>query len=150
MATKTQQGFVILAAPGVGKTWFVRHHDGWQDADNIFSRNRVHRATWHKKTHTDKEQEDHYKKCDAYTTELRARGYRILSSLFWEYVPDAIVLINESVHRLRVPRRKDLDWDTVSGVVEFLKKHAEKHSVPVYSSLSAATRALTDSLPKQV
>ena len=141
-----RRGFVILAAPGMGKKWFVRHHAGWHDADDLMAAAGLHTEEWHATTHTEEEQRIHYQRCDAYTEQLRADGHWIVSSLFWKLVPDAIVLIDEDLHYLRVAQRPDLDWASVQVFVKHLRAHAARHHVPVYRSLEAAVKANKENL----
>lgn len=132
------QGFVVLAAPGAGKTWFVARNPGWYDADILLGALGVHTLQWHAVPHTPAETEAHYRLCDAYTYELRARGLWFVSSLFWAFVPDVIVILDPAVHRARVAQRGDLDWDMVRAVVRVLERMAADYGVPRAPTLEAA------------
>ena len=84
--TKTKihkHGFIVLAPPGSGKTYFVKKHlREWVDADIIFNDLGLHSMEWHNATHTEKEEEKHYKKCDAALKVMQEVGLWVLGSTF--------------------------------------------------------------------
>lgn len=138
----TKRGVLVLAAPGVGKSWFVQHHEGWYDADELMAELGLRSPDWHTERPDLDDHQSHYERCDQETKRLRDSGRRIVSSLFWDVIPDAIVLLDEEVHRQRVALRPDLEWSEVQRSVKCLESHAKEYNVPVYSSLEEADRAL--------
>lgn len=61
--------------------------------------------SWHRRVTTAAEEAEHYRKIDAAVTRDRGR-LNIIGSLFWNLVPDAIVLLPEKMHRKRVAARR--------------------------------------------
>lgn len=133
-------GAIIVAASGVGKSWFVAHHPEWHDADELLAAE--HSPAWYSDRHDLDDHQLYYEKCDQKLKALRDSGMKIVSSLFWELVPDAIVLLDEQLHRERVAMRPELEWAHVYSSVKFLEGHAKKYNVPVYSTLEEAALAL--------
>ena len=127
-------GCVVLAPPGTGKSTFIQDNLLWKDQDILFNDLGIHSSSWHDTKHTYIEEETHYKTCDSVLEEYRNKGQFILGSLFWEYVPDAIVIIDEKEHERRVSLRSDLSWEDVKNIRDFLIQHAHNHNVPVFTS----------------
>jgi len=128
---------VILAAPGTGKSHWVGLNPRWSDADEWAASLGLHTAKWHASSHTEKQTMAHYRRIDAELEKLPADMFMI-GSLYWDFVPDAIVLIDSKTHRDRVQSRPDLNWDQVSGVVQDLESRAATHGVPIFKTFDAA------------
>lgn len=131
-------GAIMLAAPGTGKTTWVVRNPAWHDADLWAPAMNLHKEEWHETLHTQKVQADHYLKVDSGLRAAREQGNRIVGSLFWEVVPDAIVLIEEEEHKRRVAQRPELVWSNVQSVVRALRDLAQKHEVPIFASFDEA------------
>ena len=132
-------GYIILGPPGIGKTTFVGEHPHtWIDADNIFSDLGIHTEDWHLSEHTASEQQLHYEECDRALERMRACGFWVIGSLFWDVKTDAIVLLNKSVHAEYVKQREDLDWTRVEEIVQVLADMAQEKAIPVYDTIDAA------------
>ena len=58
----------------------------------------------------------------------------IIGSLFWEIIPDAIVIIDNLEHKKRVKNRNDLSWDKVEEITTYLLKYANMFSIPLFTS----------------
>lgn len=136
------EGRIILAAPGSGKTHFVERNEDWEDADYVLVEMGLHSEAWHNTHHTDEETRAHYKACDRASEILKSIGVNLVSSLFWEVVPDAIVMLNEKTHRKYIKQRSDLSWDNVKGIRDYLLEHAAKHDVPVFDNFEEAVDAM--------
>ena len=130
-------GFIVLSPPASGKTHFVQQHmTEWVDADVIFSELGIHTQDWHDKVHTEAEHAAHYKECDLALKVMEEVGLWVVGSLFWDYVPNAIVIIPEDMHRVYTDRRKDLNWKGVKKVRLFLEKMSRKHNVFVFPNFN--------------
>ena len=134
------QGFVLLGAPGIGKSTFVlEHYRDWVDQDEILSELGVHTKAWHTTSHSDVEEEAHYRECDAWLAIMRKCGVWVIGSLFWDpHTVDGIVLLNEEKHKYYVGQRDDLDWDKVEKIVKFLISFAKEHGIATYASIEEA------------
>lgn len=97
----------------------------------------LHDETWHDRDRTDAEETAHYRAIDAAVEKDRATK-NIIGSLFEDIVPDAIVFIDQDIHRRRVQARSDLSWPEVQRVVERLHKIAVDHYVPRFTTFDAA------------
>lgn len=139
---------VILAAPGTGKSYWVRNHPIWTDADEWAAAQGLHTAEWHASRHTEQQTIEHYRRIDAELEKLPRNTY-LIGSLYWDFVPDAIVLIDPRTHRSRVERREDLKWDSVSKVVGDLEKKASDNKVPVFDSFDAASKYIEKMVHKE-
>tara|TARA_Y100000592_G_scaffold23632_1_gene36723 strand:- start:46 stop:465 length:420 start_codon:yes stop_codon:yes gene_type:complete len=132
---------VILAAPGSGKSTWAKQHKEWHDMDVLYKS--LHTADWHNRPHTSNQEEaEHYRKIDRAVNRDRAH-MKIIGALFWDLVPDAVVLVPESVHRRRVQQRPDLSWERAHAVALHLRQRARRHGVPMFSSFDEAAEYLT-------
>lgn len=130
------QGTVVLAPPGAGKSTFVATNRRWVDIDNVLGTTpglNFHTESWHAKAHTQDETARHYQQCDSYLRILKNRGIWVVGSLFWDYVPDAILIPPEEKHRQWVAARADLEWEKVAEVRGFLLRLAQTNKIKVYS-----------------
>tara|TARA_Y100000992_G_scaffold230065_1_gene161326 strand:- start:294 stop:809 length:516 start_codon:yes stop_codon:yes gene_type:complete len=131
------EGAIVLSPPGSGKSWFVEH-DGmgqWVDVDEFLGPYlKFHTDEWLSQEHSEAQTESHYRECDRYLLAMREEGLWVVGSLFWEYVADAIVILDEAQHRKWVAKRDDLDWEFAKGVREYLQKQSKEHSVPLYKN----------------
>ena len=126
---------LILAAPGTGKTTWVKKHPSWHDMDMLYAD--LHDETWHDRDHTEAEEAAHYRAIDAAVEKDRATK-NIIGSLFEDIVPDAIVFIDQDIHRRRVQSRPDLQWPDVQRIVVRLHQIAVDHYVPRFTTFDAA------------
>ena len=129
------EGSIILVPPGSGKSWFVEHRGmgQWADVDDFLGPFlKFHTDEWLGKKNTQAEVEAHYRECDKYLKAMRDEGLWVVGALFWEYVPDAIVILNEAQHRKWVDKRDNLNWEFVKGVRKYLQKQSKEYSVPIY------------------
>ena len=137
-----EQGIIVLAPPGSGKSTFVRSHEQWVDVDEFLGRYlNFHTERWHSVRRTEKEIEEHYRECDRYLDAMRNAGLWVVGSLFWDYIPDSIVIIPERKHADYVKHRDDLDWEAAKKVRIFLEKMARKKSIPVFNNWDALVQA---------
>ena len=95
----------------------------------------LHSAEWHRKKHTEEDTIEHYRHIDAELAKLPEDVYMI-GSLYWDFVPDAIVLIDPVIHRERVRKRHDLHWHTVAEVVRDLQEKALQYGVHSFDKAS--------------
>jgi NH3-dependent NAD+ synthetase len=126
---------LILAPPGAGKSTWVESRKDWHDMDVLYKK--VHPETWNQTERSQKEEEEHYKEIDKLLEKDRKKK-KIIGSLFWKAVPDAIVIPEEDEHKKRVKKRSDLVWKTAEFVSGVLRKVSEKHKIPVFESFDAA------------
>jgi hypothetical protein len=106
----TPCGALILAAPGSGKSTWVAQQHVWRDADVWAGEAGLHPLEWHASEHTLADEKAHYQAIDAALLQARAAGKQIVGALFWEVIPDAIVVIPLTEYRRRVSMRSDLKW----------------------------------------
>lgn len=135
-------GCVVLAPPGSGKSYFVAHHKNnrWADEDEFLGGYlRFHTEDWRA---VGSAAEEHYRECDRYLEAMRAEGLKVVGSLFWDIVPEAVVLLPEPEHRQFVAKRQDLEWKDALKVRRFLEKLCSEQLVPRYSDWAALDKAL--------
>ncbi len=132
-------GAIVLGPPAVGKTRFVRHGGAgdWVDADWFFDGFlQLHPDGWDAQPHTVCERRDHYLECDNYLRAMRDNGLWVVTSLYWEVVPDAAVIPDVATHKARAAKRDDLAWPAVQAIRNGIYAHCRKHGVPIYSDMS--------------
>lgn len=137
---------VILACPGSGKTYYSTHSPLWEDQDVLMKS--LHDRTWHQSSHTPAEEKAHYEQLDAKLAVDTQKHY-IVGSLFWEFVPDAIVVVPDKVLRRRVAKRPDISYEATKRVEAFLVKLAAKHRVPLFSTFEAASLHILNGTAKK-
>jgi len=132
-----KKGYVILGPPGSGKTTFVRNQKQkhWIDADDLFQELGV---KWHQNERNLVDLRLNYLRADYMLEQSRALGFRIVGALFWQFVPDAIVMPNLRTHKKYLHHRKDLKLPFVLEVRKILKNMAKKHKVPIFASIKEA------------
>lgn len=98
----------------------------------------LHTEEWHTVKHTEQEEKRHYERIDAELAK-KTRTHYIMGSLFWDFIPDAIVVIPDALLRKRVAQREDLTYSHVKSVENTLKAMAKKHKVRVFDSFRDAS-----------
>lgn len=127
------KGMVVFAPPGSGKTTFVEKHKSWSDVDDIAYDMGLHTEHWEQR-HS--KRAEHYKTIDEWLEIMKRVGFHVMGSLYWNYIPDAIVLIPETTHKAYVNKRDDLKWEDVQPHRDFLMKLAREHGIRIYSSFA--------------
>lgn len=72
----------------------------------------------------------------------RALGFRLVGSLFWEFVPNAIVIPDLRIHKKYLIKRKDLKFSVVMEIRKILKNKAKKHKIPIFKTVQEAAKFL--------
>lgn len=130
-----KKGMIVHGPPGSGKSWFVEHlgKKQWVDVDEFLGQDYLnfHPEDWHSQKRSQNEIKNHYKECDRYLKAMRDEGLWVVGSLFWEFVPDAVVIIDEAQHKKWVAQRSDLTWSSAKKVRDFLEQQSQSDNVPV-------------------
>ena len=132
---------VILAAPCTGKSVWVKTKKNWQDQENL---TKIHRISWTQHEHRTEEERKHYIRLDKELKTL-SKTHNVVGSLFWNYVPDAIVIIPHKLHLSRIKKRNQSGIETVNeadavAVATFLRGQAKKHGVRVFTNFGDAAQ----------
>ena len=140
-----EKGCVIFGAPGIGKTTYIinqKPKDGkkdWIDTDDLFGKkgtNAHFNAV--NKNPSSSAFKLNYLRCD-YSLELcKSLGFRIIGALFWQHVPDAIVILSDVKHKEYLKKRKDLNLQMVNNVNQILRNIAKEHNVPIFNTIEEA------------
>ena len=89
---------IVLSPSGTGKTtWLNNTNTLFEDADIVLSK--YHNCNFERENHTEKIREEHYRRIDEQLKILKNENRYIIGSLFWDIIPDAIVIINENEHK---------------------------------------------------
>ena len=136
---KHKKGYVILGAPGIGKTTFIKNQGkgkrDWVDSDDLLGELGV---KWDFNSNNESDFKLNYLRADYMLEQSKLLGYRIIGSLFWEYKADAIVNLPLDIHKEYLKNRKDISLDVVLEVRELLLKLAKKNNIPVFDSIQGA------------
>ena len=135
---KHKKGYVILGPPGIGKTFYVENQKtkNWIDQDDLFNDLGVQ---WHHNKKNENDFKLNYLRCDYMNEQTKLLGFRIIGALFWDYLPDAIVIPDLKTHKKYLLKRKDLDYDTVINIRKELFKKARKNNIPLFKNIINAT-----------
>ena len=150
-----EKGCVIFGAPGIGKTTYIinqKPKDGkkdWIDTDDLFGKkgtNAHFNAV--NKNPSSSAFKLNYLRCD-YSLELcKSLGFRIIGALFWQHVPDAIVILDEKIHSKYIDERNKLDTKNkldkkfVFSVKTDLIEKSKKYNIPIFKSINDAIKHL--------
>ena len=139
-----KKGYIILGPPGSGKTTFVQNQKGkkkdWIDSDDLLGDLGV---KWHQNEQNPNDFKLNYLRADYMLEQSKLLGYCVIGALFWEYVPDAIVIPPLKIHKQYMNKRKDLKNNNMPlKVRKILEDMAEKNNVPVFESCEKAAKYL--------
>lgn len=139
------EGCIVLSPPGSGKTFYAKHNHEWVDVDDFLGAHlKFHTEAWHSVPKTQAEIKAHYLECDKYLSALKNKCLWVVGSLFWNYVPDVIIMLPEKEHKAYVAKRPDLTWDTAADVRTVLQTLNEKNpAIQMYTSWNK----LSDTMP---
>lgn len=125
---------LVFAPPGSGKSTWAGSRPGWADQDMLYAH--LHDETWHAAAHTQREEREHYARIDR-RLEVDRHRLNVIGCLFWDAVPDAVVMPPPAVHRQRIAGRADLRWPAVAKTRATLAKVAAANNVPVFPTFEA-------------
>ena len=138
---KHKRGRVILGPPVIGKTTFVNNQKGekhnWIDQDTLYEELNVQ---WHYNEDNSRNYILNNMRADYITEQSKLLGYKLIGSLFWQYVPDAIVIIPLELHNEYLKSRPDLTYRKVMEIRSFLQQHAKTYNIPVFDNIEDAVK----------
>ena len=148
---KHKEGYVILGPPCIGKTRFVKNQKGmkknWIDQDDLYNELGV------KWRYNEKNKNDfklNYLRADYMSEQSKLLGYRVIGALFWEYIPNAIVIPPLKLHKKYLSYRfskpqcncKCDSYKNILNIRKILSNHAKKNKIPVFNSVEDAVNYL--------
>ena len=86
-------------------------------------------------THSEEEDRTHYLLCDKWLKHMKYLGMNILGCLFYEYIPDAVVIIDKNIHNKYILKRKDLNYNFVLKIIHILEIMASKYNIILFDNL---------------
>jgi hypothetical protein len=145
--TKHKKGFVILGPPASGKTTFVRnqHIQNWTDTDDLFYDLNLN---WHLNEHNENDFKLNYLRADYLLEQSKLLGLRLIGSLYYNYIPDAIVILDEDLHSKYIDQRNKLDKTNtldkkfVFNVKTDLIEKSKQFNIPIFKSINDAIKHL--------
>ncbi len=133
------RGAVILAPPASGKTTFIRGvsnlNKEWIDSDDLFA---DLGADWHYREKEGDNMRLNYTRCDYLHSQSKSYGFRILGCLFYDYNPDAIVILPIELHNKYLESRPDLNYDVVMHVRRALIHKSKQEDIPLFDNIHDA------------
>jgi hypothetical protein len=149
---KHKKGYVIIAPPGSGKSYFIRNQrkdkkKDFIDGDILLSQLGVN---WKISKFPDPDFVLSYKRADLMLEQSRQYGYRILTSTFFEFNGDALVLPKIKDHKKLVEKRKDLSWKYVLQMRKRFEWFAKKYyKTPIFETFDEAIEYLNKKKPEK-
>lgn len=142
-----EKGFVILAPPASGKTTFIRNQtiQDWTDTDDLFYDLNLN---WHLNESNENDFKLNYLRADYLLEQSKLLGIRLLGSLYYNYIPDAIVILDEKIHSKYIDERNKLDTKNkldkkfVFSVKTDLIEKSKKYNIPIFKSINDAIKHL--------
>jgi hypothetical protein len=138
--TKHKKGYIILGPPASGKTTFVRNQkiQDWTDTDDLFYDLNLN---WHLNEHNENDFKLNYLRADYLLEQSKLLGLRLIGSLYYNYIPDAIVILDETIHSKYIDERK-LDKKFVFNVKTDLIEKSKQFNIPIFKSIIDAIKHL--------
>ena len=79
-----------------------------------------------------------YTRCDYLHAQSKYYGFRILGCLFYDYDPDAIVVLPFELHKKYLENRPDLDINIVKEVRRVLEEKSREKNIPLFDNIDDA------------
>ena len=128
-------GVIVLAPPASGKSFYIENDcsewtDKWVDQDDLFKQLGFE---WSIRSGPET-----YQPMDCMLHDCKRAGMFVMGSLFWEYVPDAVVIPPLNIHLERIRMRPDLDVGDAIEVRTLLQRVSKMHALPSFESFAQA------------
>jgi len=144
---KHKKDYVILAPPAIGKTKFIRNQtiQNWTDTDDLFNDLNLN---WHLNESNENDFRLNYLRADYLLEQSKLLGIRLLGSLYYNYIPDAIVILDQKIHSKYIDERNKLDTKNkldkkfVFSVKTDLIEKSKEYNIPIFRSISDAIKHL--------
>ena len=138
------RGFVILGPPASGKTTFIKSQKipNWIDTDDLFSKLNLN---WHINETNSVDFKLNYMRADYLLEQSKMLGFRLIGSLYYNYIPDAIIIPPIMIHEEYINKRNNdndypLDKDNVYIIRNELIKKAKNNNIPIFKTCNEAVR----------
>ena len=144
---KHKKGYVILAPPASGKTTFIKNQtiQNWTDTDDLFYDLNLN---WHLNESNKNDFRLNYLRADYLLEQSKLLGIRLIGSLYYNYIPDAIVILDEKIHSNYIDKRNifdktnKLDKKNVFNIKTDLIEKSKKYNIPIFGSINDAIKHL--------
>lgn len=149
-------GKVIIAPPASGKSFFVKNQFNrklisnnlninsdnkkrlfWFDMDYVFSQLNLN---WQQNEDDNVQFKRTYERADYLIVQCRRINFNLVGCLYYDYMPDAIVILPYNLHNKYLNFRSDLisRQHIVDNVKKDLSKKKEKYNIPTFGSVIEA------------
>tara|TARA_B100001142_G_scaffold276184_1_gene284963 strand:+ start:186 stop:716 length:531 start_codon:yes stop_codon:yes gene_type:complete len=144
---KHKKGYIILGPPASGKTTFVKNQkiQNWTDTDDLFYDLNLN---WHLNETNENDFKLNYLRADYLLEQSKLLGLRLIGSLYYNYIPDAIVILDEDLHSKYIDQRNKLyktnilDKKFVFNVKTDLIEKSKQFNIPIFKSINDAIKHL--------
>ena len=131
---------MIYAPPCSGITNWTAENPGWEDGNQLAIDHGLHSLDWWKANHTAHASAGHFRAIDTFFEQYCEESYHLIAtSVFWDALPDAIVLPPEDLHRSSIESRDKTMWSTAKGIRIFLHQLSVNFQVPLFTTFDEAS-----------
>lgn len=137
---------LVYAPPLSGATtWVASAGRGWLDGTQMAIDAGLHSPDWCRESCPASESEAHFKAIDEFFEDYA--DHKIVATVFYDKIPDMVVLIDENVHRAYVSQSSGPSWRTVFNIRAYLKQMCNRFGVVSVSSFAKAAENLGQRTP---
>ena len=119
-----------MGPPGSGKTTFIKSQKipNWIDTDDLFSKLNLN---WHINETNSVDFKLNYMRADYLLEQSKMLGFRLIGSLYYNYIPDAILIHEAYINKRNNDNDYPLDKDNVFMIRNELIKKAKDNNIPI-------------------
>ena len=133
---------LVYAPPLSGvTTWTTTADRGWLDGTQMAIGAGLHSPEWSREACTLTESEAHFRAIELFFEEFSQ--HNIITTVFFDKIPDLVVLIDEDTHKNYVSQSSGPSWTTVNNIRTYLKQMCNRFGVVSVTSFDAVADNLS-------
>ena len=146
---KFKKGYLIYGPPCIGKTYWMNNQKGkkksWVDGDDfLLNINAINKNIWNNPDINSDNFKLQYMRADYGQFMGKCYGLRIITSNYYQLLPDAIIILDCKVHRKYINKRNTTPKfvKNILRIKKELLNMAKKHKIPKFTSVEEAVNYL--------